>query len=65
MDSTLWAKAHGGLTHFPIALLVTWRIRAGARSSRPVIPAYLCGLTFAAGCRLAAGYWGGELMIAR
>lgn len=140
MDPTLWAKAHGATTHFPLALvlcsgaldaagfvlagrpivrdlhaggywtmllgalgtvpavfsgllmtkgsvlghgalrmhhlfvwpafalilgLATWRLLVGRRATRPMFSAYLAGVGLAAGLVLAAGYWGGELMIAR
>jgi uncharacterized membrane protein len=140
MDPTLWAKAHGATTHFPLALvlcsgaldaagfvlagrpmvrdlhaggywtmllgalgtmpavfsgllmtkgsvlghgalrmhhlfvwpafaliigLATWRLLVGRRATRSMFAGYLMGVGFAAGLVLAAGYWGGELMIAR
>jgi uncharacterized membrane protein len=140
MDPTIWAKAHGATTHFPLALvlcsgvldaagfalagrpavrdlhaggywtmllgaigtvpavfsgllmtkggvlghgalrmhhlfvwpafaliagLATWRLLVGQRATRPMFAGYLLGVGVAAGLVLAAGYWGGELMIAR
>ena len=140
MDPTIWAKAHGATTHFPLALvlcsgaldaagfalagrpagrdlhaagywtmllgalgtvpavfsgllmtkgsllghgalrmhhwfvwpafalivgLATWRLLVGRLATRPMFAGYLLGVGVAAGLVLAAGYWGGELMIAR
>jgi uncharacterized membrane protein len=140
MDPTLWAKAHGATTHFPLALalcsgtldaigfalvgrpmvrdlhaggywtmiggalgsvpavfsgllmtkgsvlghgalrmhhlfvwpafalivaLATWRVLVGRRATRRVFASYLITVGVAAGLVSAAGYWGGELMIAR
>jgi len=50
------------------ALLVglgTWRICTGPVGSRRPFTGYLLGVAIAAGLVSAAGYWGGELMIAR
>ena len=140
MDPTIWAKAHGATTHFPLALvlcsgaldgagfvlagrptvrdlhaagywtmlfgalgtlpavfsgifmtkgslvghgalrmhhlfvwpafalivaLATWRALIGRRATRPMFAGYLLGVGAAAALVLAAGYWGGELVIAR
>jgi len=140
MDSTLWAKAHGALTHFPIALVLssaaldlagfaladrpaarelhaagywtmivgaagsigavfsglvmtkgsvlghdalrmhhlfvwpafglligvaTWRAVVGRRITRSLLAGYLIVMLMAAALMTAAGYWGGEMMIAR
>jgi uncharacterized membrane protein len=139
MDATIWAKAHGATTHFPLALalcsgaldaaafalagrpagrdlhaagywtmvlgalgsvpavlsgvlmtkgsvvghgalrmhhlfawpafsllvaLATWRVLVGRRATRPLLAGYLCLVVVAAGLISAAGYWGGEMMIA-
>jgi uncharacterized membrane protein len=139
MDSTLWSKAHGATTHFPLALalcsgtldaigfalagrpmvrdlhaggywtmigsalgsvpavftgllmtkgsvlghgalrmhhlfvwpafaliiaIATWRVRVGRRARRRVFAGYLVAVGVAAGFVSAAGYWGGEMMIA-
>lgn len=140
MDSTIWAKAHGATTHFPLALalcsgaldaigfalagrpivrdlhaagywtmlggalgsvpavasgllmtkgsvlghgalrmhhlfvwpafallvaLAMWRVVIGRRTARSAFAGYLIGVSVAAGLMSAAGYWGGEMMIAR
>ena len=140
MDPTIWAKAHGATTHFPLALvlcsgaldaagfaldgrpavrdlhaagywtmllgalgsvpaifsgllmtkgsvlghgalrlhhlfvwpafaliiaLATWRALVGRRATRGMLAGYLGVVGVAAGLMLAAGYWGGEMMIAR
>jgi len=140
MDATIWTKAHGATTHFPLALalgsgaldaagfalagrpivrdlhaagywtmlggalgsvpavfsgllmtkgsvlghgalrlhhlfvwpafallvaLATWRLLVGRRATRPVFAGYLIVVGIATALMSAAGYWGGELMIAR
>jgi uncharacterized membrane protein len=45
--------------------LATWRILAGRRVTRPMFAGYLAVVGVAAALVLAAGYWGGEMMIAR
>jgi len=140
MDTNLWVKAHGAMTHFPIALvlvsaafdalgfafagrpqardfhaagywtmvigalgsvgavfsgllmtkgsvlghdalrchhlfvwpafalvvaLATWRALVGRRMTRPMLAGYLVAMVMTSGLMLGAGYWGGELMIAR
>lgn len=140
MDTTLWAKAHGATTHFPIALvlvsgvldaagyvragrpaardlhaaafwtmlfgaigsigavasgllmtegsvlghdalrlhhlfvwpafglliaLATWRALVGRRLTRPMLGGYLLVVAVMVGLMSAAGYYGGEMMIAR
>jgi len=38
---------------------------SGVARHRPVMAGYLVGVGIAAGLMLAAGYWGGEMMITR
>lgn len=45
--------------------LATWRLLVGRRATRPMFAGYLIGVGGAAALVLGAGYWGGELMIAR
>jgi uncharacterized membrane protein len=47
-----------------IVALAVWRALAGRRAPRRVFAGYLLGVCLAAGLMLAAGYWGGEMMIA-
>lgn len=50
------------------ALLVglgTWRMLQGRHATRPAFAGYLILACVAAGLISAAGYWGGEMMIAR
>ena len=47
-----------------IVALATWRALAGKRATRPVFAGYLAGVGVAAALVLAAGFWGGEMMIA-
>jgi uncharacterized membrane protein len=48
-----------------LVALATWRGRMGRRATRPVFAGYLIGVSIAAGLMLTAGYWGGEMLIAR
>ncbi|HVS52515.1 MAG TPA: DUF2231 domain-containing protein [Opitutaceae bacterium] len=48
-----------------IVALATWRRLVGRTAARPRFAGYLIGVGLAAGLVLAAGYWGGELAIAR
>ena len=48
-----------------IVALATWRGIVGRRATRPIFAGYLLGVGLAAGLMSAAGYWGGEMMIAR
>jgi hypothetical protein len=48
-----------------ILALATWRVLVGRRATRGLFAVYLGGVGVAAGLMLAAGYWGGEMMIAR
>lgn len=43
--------------------LATWRLIVGRRATRARFAGYLVGVGCAASCTLAAGYWGGELMM--
>ena len=45
--------------------LAAWRLLVGRCVSRRAFAGYLVGVGMATGLVLAAGYWGGELMIAR
>jgi uncharacterized membrane protein len=45
--------------------LATWRVVNGRDAPRLIFARYLVGLGFASALVLAAGYWGGEMMIAR
>jgi uncharacterized membrane protein len=45
--------------------LATWRLIVGRRATRGRFAGYLLGVGCAVSCTLAAGYWGGELMMAR
>jgi uncharacterized membrane protein len=48
-----------------LVALATWRVCTGQRASRSMFAAYLVVVGLAAGLVSAAGYWGGEMMIAR
>jgi len=48
-----------------IVALATWRGLVGRRAPRGVFLVYLIGTGVAAGLVSGAGYWGGELLIAR
>ena len=45
--------------------LAVWRIATGTRATRRMFAGYLVVVGIAAGLMSAAGYWGGEMMIAR
>jgi uncharacterized membrane protein len=45
--------------------LAVWRVGTGPGASRRTMGAYLIVVSLTAGLLSAAGYWGGELMIAR
>jgi uncharacterized membrane protein len=45
--------------------LATWRAYAGRRATRRMFAGYLVAVAIAAGLMSAAGYWGGEMLIAR
>ena len=45
--------------------LATWRVCSGSGTTRRAFALYLAGAGVVAGLMLAAGYWGGEMMIAR
>jgi uncharacterized membrane protein len=45
--------------------LATWRMLAGRQANRRQFAIYLLVVGFTAGLMTAAGYWGGEMMIAR
>ena len=47
-----------------LVALATWRSLAGPRPSRRAMGAYLGCAVLAAGLVSAAGYWGGELLVA-
>jgi uncharacterized membrane protein len=47
-----------------IVALATWRLLVGRRPTRLAFAVYLLGVGGAAALTLAAGYWGGELMLA-
>lgn len=44
--------------------LATWRVLIGRRATRAMFGGYLIGVGAAAALVLAAGYWGGEMMVA-
>ena len=48
-----------------IIALATWRALVGRRATRGMLAGYLGGVGVACALMLAAGYWGGEMMIAR
>ena len=48
-----------------LVALATWRMLVGREAARPAFAGYLFAAGVAAGLILAAGYWGGEMMIAR
>ena len=48
-----------------LAALATWRLVAGPHPARRLFGGYLLGVGVAAGLMSAAGYWGGEMMMAR
>jgi uncharacterized membrane protein len=48
-----------------LVALATWRVSVGRRSTRPMFAGYLLAVALAAGLMSAAGYWGGEMMVAR
>lgn len=48
-----------------LVALATWRTLVGREAARPAFAGYLFAVGVAAGLMLAAGYWGGEMMIAR
>jgi uncharacterized membrane protein len=48
-----------------LVALATWRVFIGRRSTRPMFAGYLLAVALAAGLMSAAGYWGGEMMVAR
>ena len=48
-----------------LVALAAWRVSAGRRSTRPALGGYLLVVVLAAGLMSAAGYWGGEMMVAR
>ena len=48
-----------------IVALATWRVMVGCRVTRGMLAGYLGGVGLASVLMLAAGYWGGEMMIAR
>lgn len=43
--------------------LATWRLIVGRRATRPAFAGYLVGVASAVALTLAAGYWGGELLL--
>jgi uncharacterized membrane protein len=45
--------------------LATWRGCIGQRTTRPIFSGYLAFVTLACGLISIAGFWGGELVIAR
>ncbi len=45
--------------------LATWRVAMGRRLTRPMLGGYLLAAAAMAGLMSAAGYYGGEMMIAR
>ena len=45
--------------------LATWRVLVGRHATRGMLAGYLGGVGLASALMLAAGYWGGEMMIAR
>ncbi len=45
--------------------LATWRVMLGREPTRSIFIGYLAGVVVAAGLISAAGYWGGEMLIAR
>lgn len=48
-----------------LVALAVWRIATGTRAPRRMFAGYLVVVGLAAGLMSAAGYWGGEMMIAR
>src|SRR5207237_792337 len=66
MNSVLWSPVHGGMTHFPFALIVglaTWRLLIGDRSTRRGFAIYLSVMAIACGLIGAAGFFGGEMLL--
>jgi hypothetical protein len=45
--------------------VATWRAVVGRRITRSLLAGYLIVMLMAAALMTAAGYWGGEMMIAR
>ncbi|MEO6994908.1 MAG: DUF2231 domain-containing protein [Lacunisphaera sp.] len=48
-----------------LVALATWRVMLGRQATRSTFIGYLAGVVVAAGLVSAAGYWGGEMLIAR
>ena len=48
-----------------LVALAAWRMSVGRRATRPMFRGYLVAVGVASVLISAAGYWGGELMIAR
>ena len=48
-----------------LVALATWRVAGGGPTTRPMPAAYLLFAGVVAGLMTVAGYWGGEMMIAR
>ncbi len=48
-----------------LVALATWRVFTGQRASRRIFAGYLIAVAVAGALMTAAGYWGGEMMIAR
>ncbi|MDB6114686.1 MAG: putative rane protein [Lacunisphaera sp.] len=48
-----------------LVALATWRVCTGRQATRPMLTGYLLAVGVAAALISAAGYWGGEMMIAR
>jgi uncharacterized membrane protein len=48
-----------------LVALATWRVCIGQQAARKTTAAYLVGVGIGTALMTAAGYWGGELMIAR
>ena len=48
-----------------LVALATWRIMLGCQAPRSTFTGYLTAVVIAAGLISIAGYWGGEMLIAR
>lgn len=48
-----------------LVALATWRIMLGCQAPRSTFTGYLAAVVIAAGLISVAGYWGGEMLVAR